>query len=298
MANSKVISTYLLLCFVVLCDILQARPVEFGNPTGRVSANKLLQALAKQHSNSPSAGKLDKALMLRDLLYPTKTFQAGDNSEARQVSPQDNGNLPYSPLELLQALADYETSDDYYQDQANTDGLYYTDGQDGWFDGPILPKVSSDGDEELNKLLINYLYDHYNKMNEGDNDDEEEDGNVEKRRQKIVIKEDFVGLTTPSTPVASTASPRKAKLVHKPGKVHHGQKEVPLLRPANAAESKQKDWPEELEENNLDEEASLKEMRSQSRPVRDVLTSQLDGLREEAQLKSGAAPSAKEGQQQ
>lgn len=254
MASSKVLSAYLLVCFVALWESSWAKPVEFG----KVANGKLLQALTKQHGNTQSGSKLDRALMLRELLYPTKTYQAGELDEARQMPAQESVSQSYSPLELLQALADYEASEDYYQDQANADGLYYTDGQDGWFDGPILPKVSADNDnepttdEQLNKLLISYLYDHYNKANP--NDDEDEDSNVEKRRQKIVIKEDFAGLTTPSTPVASTASSRKAKLLHKPGKVHHGQKEVPLLRPANASESKQqKDWPEELEENNLDE---------------------------------------------
>jgi len=138
--------------------------------------------------------------------------------------------------------------------------------------------------------LINYLYDHYNK---GDIPEEEDDSIVEKRRQKIVIKDD-VEVTTPVIPSSTTSSTRKAKFqVHKPIKTNrHGQKEVALLRPANASESKEKDWPQELEDNNLDEEESLREMGSQSRQVRDVLTSQLDGLKEEAQHKSGAASDA------
>lgn len=260
MTNSQSISTNLiLLCIVVTCDVLLAKPLDLG-PAGRFTPSaKLLQALSNKHSNSQGTGKLDRSsILLHELLYSPKSYSGNENTEAHQVG--ESGNLQYSPLEYLQALADYEGNDDYYQDQTNADGqgFYYADGQDGWFDGPILPKVDQpveeSADDQLNKLLVNYLYEHYSKLNPNENEDED-DSNVQKRRQKIVIKEDLTELTTPSSAVSSTSGPRKTKLLHKPVKsIHHGQKEVALLRPA---ESKQKEWPSELEENNLDEVSRL-----------------------------------------
>jgi len=142
----KVVCVYLVLCIgVTLWDISQAKPLEYDNPkSGKAPSDKLLQILAKQHSNSQPP---EKVPMLRDFLYPSRAYPPDENGEVRQMPMSDNANIPYSPLELLQALAEYEANDDYYQDQANTDGLYYTEGQDGWFDGPILPKVNTDRDE-------------------------------------------------------------------------------------------------------------------------------------------------------
>ena len=264
MANCKlVMSIYVVVCCMLICQQTQAKPVEYGMSNGKVSLNsKLLQALSKQHSNSQSAAKLDQMpLSLQDLLNSQKAYYP--NSEIRQM-PADSGSVQYSPLEQMlmmqKMMTDYENNNnqqDYFQpDQINNDnGFYYADGQDGWFDGPVEPQVNPLLDDltedQLNDLISKFfLMKQYEQLMEEKSGDEEEDSNVEKRRQKIVIKDDFAEQSTPSTPVASTASSqRKAKLVHKPAKnFHRGQKEVPLLRPA---EIKPKEWPSELEESNL-----------------------------------------------
>ena len=175
-----------------------------------------------------------------------------------------------------QPAMDYMNNDDYYPNV--DDGFNYAvDGQDAWFDGQVIPKVvpvtsDDDPDGQLNQMLINYLYDRYLEDGDPDGQFSNRHTNVlgkEKRRQKIVIKDNKRDGTNPksssTTPTTSTtttttttAAPtpsgetRRMKMLHKSVKlVHRGQKEVPLLRPA---EVKQKsDWPSELDENSLSE---------------------------------------------
>lgn len=260
------INIVMLYCFVVIWNfgVSQAKPLDIlGGVDKMVPSAKFLQALANKYSNSPYAGKLQSRpnVALYPMVYPSsQKYSIDENVDGRQANIKENDNLQYSPLEYLQSLTDYENNnnnnnnDDYYQYQTDSDGLYYGDGQDGWFNGPIVPKVDQTKEDTLNdplnKLLLNYLYDHYNKLY--DNDEEDDDSNIQKRRHKVVIKDD-IELTSPHSLVSSTSGQRKPKVVYKPvykeGNHHLGQKEVPLLRPT---ENKQNDWPSELEENNLE----------------------------------------------
>ncbi|KAH9404789.1 hypothetical protein TYRP_000620, partial [Tyrophagus putrescentiae] len=192
-----------------------------------------------------------------------------------------------------------------------------------WLDGPCSATTEDPLDDLLLNYFLQHYRDLTSKGSSGGSEDGGESDIaavaaavdqlesrdvVEKRRQKVVIKdqEQLVSSSTASPPVRSTAAPTTSITARKPklgplakaksaatntNTNRRGQKEVALLRPAEAKPKQQQqdqEWPSELDENNLEEEEqSLKElsesMRAQSRPVRDVLTSQLDSLKTETQ---------------
>ena len=192
-----------------------------------------------------------------------------------QQQQQNDGKTSISASELLQALqsmvdygdANTGSASDLYQQEigSNPDsGFYYSDSpmdQVGWFmNEPVVPKVRpiiNDDDtnqegqtitnDELEKMILHYFKDRL----QGQSDEPLPlDGMVQKRRQKIVIKDDdLVSLTPkPIVPLAATtttASPSRLFLRKQFENVRGGQKEVALLRPA---ETKSKEWPSELEE--------------------------------------------------
>lgn len=268
------VSIGIFLCAVV--TVSQAKPLEYGSLSGGSKLSpRLLHALSQQqqqHGNQLSGNQFDfqstdrmSPMSYRDLLSQLANYPSASELPRQPVLQEDSANNQYSaPLEqlLAQLTADYDTTglsngnnnnnnEDYYQDQTNGNGLFYGDGQEGWFEGPVVPQVEANTeDDQLTQLLLEYLVEHYKQ-------EDDDDSNVEKRRQKIVIKDDFTELTPASStaaPFPSTASPRKMKPIHKSIKpmtaMRRGQKEVPLLRPA---EIKPKEWPSELEESSLSE---------------------------------------------
>src|SRR5699024_2833457 len=81
-----------------------------------------------------------------------------------------------SPQSDYQQMSDYLVGDEDYQPV--DDGYFYAvDGQNAWFDGPILPKVNpisgDDQDQKVNNMLVNYLLSQYYGKGASDVDDEE-----------------------------------------------------------------------------------------------------------------------------
>lgn len=197
---------------------------------------------------------------------------------AQNAFPYD----PNYPLEGQQPLTlDYVEPNngvDYAQPEESSlgggvgDTTNYLDRADNgvWLDGQVVPQITpleatdSLKDDEVDAILLKYLYDQYiktqgdeaksyfaNPFKEAD-DDLMDELNFEKRRQKIVIrdekrgeqpKKEESGAAAAAAPSTTTARPVIKKMIMKPA--IRGQKEVPLLRPAEVKPKEQ--WPVELE---------------------------------------------------
>ncbi|KAH9516081.1 hypothetical protein DERF_006842 [Dermatophagoides farinae] len=144
---------------------------------------------------------------------------------------------------------------------------------------------------------------------------------LDKRRQKIIKHKNKKAETTSKPQSLSTAmktaintmekANKKVKILHKTvpkltslkhsSEMMNGQKEYPMLRPAsennknkepestdtnknNNNNDDNNEWPSELDENNLAEEDSLKQLPKQQRIVRDTLTSQLSSLKTKREI--------------
>lgn len=257
---STSISSLVLVLTLVLCQLIdwssQANILdnEYLNPVALSPKQKNLIQLLKSIVNDETNG---------DSPNPYNLYSADNQPDQRNL-PDLSRLLLNNQLDYNQA-GDYESpnADDYYPANVD-DGFYYAvDGQDGWFDGPVLPKVESletkpanELDEAEKKKLYDDMTDQIEKLLQKDILSMIGNGGMDKRRQKIVIKDSKRDLQTSSTTTTTTTSAPiseelKSKLLHKSKMVHRGQKEVPMLRPA---EAKQKDeWPSELEETSLSE---------------------------------------------
>lgn len=195
-----------------------------------------------------------------------QTLQEYLQSQAMQRAQNVFPYNPNYPLEGQQPLTiDYVESNnglDYAQPEESDLGDNYLDRTDNgmWLDGQVVPQITplegvdnaKDGD--MDSVLLNYLYDQYVKVHGNENKpivtgdfknlDDDDEINFEKRRQKIVIRDEKRAEPAKEAfPSTSTVRPVIKKIIMKPA--IRGQKEVPLLRPAEVKPKEQ--WPVELE---------------------------------------------------
>lgn len=248
-------------------------------------------------SSSTYADRLEA--LYRDLLYGpyAREEPAVESALAdRQLATAEMPSIEQLQ-DLKQLLADYDavisgngnSDNDYFQseqpvvssavdvDAPTDDTSYLTEAREGtWLDGPVVPHVEYNTEDPVDQLLLNYFLEHYRNLadsapEDGTDDAAEDLESVEKRRQKVVLKEEAKVVVSSTarpvhhltTPSPSTSSARKASKFGPMAKAtntnRRGQKEVAQLRPA---EAKPKEWPTELEEKNLEEVSANKQKQA------------------------------------
>ncbi|XP_054153489.1 uncharacterized protein LOC128952168 [Oppia nitens] len=288
----------------LICEGLAIKPNSADSSQNRILYPKSeIKDTVRQSETKPSLS-LQPPSILSDYYNQLIQQKVAQN---RPQLPLVN-NWPQPDLMPPSNNNDYEGFiDDYYSDDTGTgmlnsaqsDTIYGSDSYqpEGWFNGPAIydtPDIGFQNDEsndaQMNALMMAYLLDQFDKINKIKDQNN-------KRSTISGSDSNNIGVVTTTTQPLTTESSVAAKITTHaiPKKLtakqfrlfQRGQKEFPLLRPAadeDKTELQQNQWPTELDETNLSQEDSLLSLKQQNgklRPVRDVLTAQLDSLKKE-----------------
>lgn len=192
-------------------------------------------------------------------------------------SPMPLQSWPQQELSYVPSAAvgdnEYDNGEEYYSDD-NSDalrsfgsemtGIYGNDvyQPEGWFNGPVIVDNSDSNndnddlkDAQLNTLMMAYLLDQFDKLNQLKDLSEKRAVDSKSLTQETISTTTIPSVTIPATKVTTNAIPKKLT-AEQIRLVQRGQKEFPLLRPAADNDEKtsgpsDSNWPTELEEKNL-----------------------------------------------